>query len=81
MRVGPGSRMMIGVVLCVALMACTGTSTSQPATVAAGGTSTPAESIHLITSEDHVGLSVKDMVLVRITQGKWVYIPRDQWAR
>lgn len=31
------------------------------------------------TPEDHVGLSADDMVLVRITEGEWVYLPRAEW--
>ena len=32
-----------------------------------------------MSAQDHVGLSTKDIVLARITNGKWEYLPRDQW--
>jgi branched-chain amino acid transport system substrate-binding protein len=32
-----------------------------------------------LSPEDHVGLSSSDVVMVRITNGEWVYLPRDQW--
>ena len=32
-----------------------------------------------LSAEDHVGLSAKDVVLVRIADGKWEYLPRDKW--
>ncbi len=32
-----------------------------------------------LSAQDHVGLSTKDIVLVRITDGKWTYLPRDKW--
>lgn len=32
-----------------------------------------------LSPEDHVGLSSSDVVMVRITNGEWVYFPRDQW--
>jgi branched-chain amino acid transport system substrate-binding protein len=31
------------------------------------------------SAEDHVGLSPSDMVLMRINDGKWAYVPREQW--
>ena len=33
------------------------------------------------TAEDHVGLSQSDMVIVRISDGKWTYFPREQWGK
>lgn len=32
-----------------------------------------------LSAQDHVGLDAKDVVLVRIADGKWVYLPRDKW--
>lgn len=32
-----------------------------------------------LTPADHVGLSEKDIVLVRIKNGAWEYFPEDQW--
>ncbi len=29
--------------------------------------------------QDHVGLSANDVVLVKIVDGNWVYLPRDKW--
>lgn len=32
-----------------------------------------------MSAQDHVGLSARDVVLVKIEKGDWVYHPRDQW--
>jgi branched-chain amino acid transport system substrate-binding protein len=32
-----------------------------------------------LSAQDHVGLSAKDVVLVRIENGKWTYLPREKW--
>ena len=37
------------------------------------------DGIFNFSAEDHVGLSTSDVVLVRITDGKWAYFPQDQW--
>ena len=37
------------------------------------------DGIFTFTPEDHVGLSYKDMVLMRITNGDWEYLPREKW--
>jgi len=37
------------------------------------------DGIFNFTAEDHVGLSERDVVLVRIHDGKWGYFPQDQW--
>lgn len=37
------------------------------------------DGIFTFSPEDHVGLSVNDMVMVRISNGKWSYFPRDEW--
>ncbi|MGQ9554879.1 MAG: ABC transporter substrate-binding protein [Anaerolineae bacterium] len=39
------------------------------------------DGVFTFSAEDHVGLSSKDMVLVRITKGDWVYVPQEQWAQ
>ena len=31
------------------------------------------------SADDHVGLGTKDVVLARITNGDWVYLPQEQW--
>jgi branched-chain amino acid transport system substrate-binding protein len=31
------------------------------------------------SADDHVGLSTDDVVLARITNGDWVYLPPEQW--
>jgi len=38
-----------------------------------------ADGVFNFSAEDHVGLSSKDVVLVRIHDGVWSYIPPDQW--
>jgi branched-chain amino acid transport system substrate-binding protein len=37
------------------------------------------DGVFTFSADDHVGLSVNDMVMVRIHEGKWVYLPKDQW--
>jgi branched-chain amino acid transport system substrate-binding protein len=37
------------------------------------------DGIFTLSPQDHVGLRVEDMVMMRINDGKWAYIPRDQW--
>ncbi|MHB0874893.1 MAG: ABC transporter substrate-binding protein [Anaerolineae bacterium] len=37
------------------------------------------DGVFTFSAEDHVGLSVDDMVMVRISEGKWVYLPQEQW--
>lgn len=37
------------------------------------------DGIFNFTSEDHVGLSFRDMVLMKITDGQWHYLPQEQW--
>jgi branched-chain amino acid transport system substrate-binding protein len=32
-----------------------------------------------LSAQDHVGLSAKDIVLVKIADGNWVYMPREKW--
>ncbi len=32
-----------------------------------------------LSAQDHVGLNVNDIVLARITNGKWEYFPPDKW--
>lgn len=32
-----------------------------------------------LSAQDHVGLSAKDVVLVKIADGNWVYLPREKW--
>jgi branched-chain amino acid transport system substrate-binding protein len=32
-----------------------------------------------LSPQDHVGLSAKDVVLVKIADGNWVYLPREKW--
>ena len=32
-----------------------------------------------LSAQDHVGLSTSDIVLARIADGNWVYLPRDKW--
>jgi len=32
-----------------------------------------------LSAQDHVGLSQKDVVLVKIADGNWVYMPREKW--
>ena len=32
-----------------------------------------------LSAEDHVGLSAQDIVIVRITQGEWQYLPPEAW--
>lgn len=32
-----------------------------------------------LSDQDHVGLSAKDVVLVKIADGNWVYLPREKW--
>jgi hypothetical protein len=31
------------------------------------------------TPDDHVGLSMDDIVLAKITNGEWVYFPPEKW--
>jgi branched-chain amino acid transport system substrate-binding protein len=38
-----------------------------------------ADGLFNFSAEDHVGLSVNDVVLVRIHDGVWGYIPPDKW--
>jgi len=33
------------------------------------------------SAEDHVGLSVDDMVVARISDGKWQYFPPEEWGK
>ena len=32
-----------------------------------------------LSAQDHVGLNAKDVVLVKIADGNWVYLPREKW--
>jgi branched-chain amino acid transport system substrate-binding protein len=32
-----------------------------------------------LSPQDHVGLNAKDVVLVKIADGNWVYLPREKW--
>jgi branched-chain amino acid transport system substrate-binding protein len=38
-----------------------------------------ADGVFNFSPQDHVGLSLNDVVLVRITGGQWRYFPPDQW--
>jgi branched-chain amino acid transport system substrate-binding protein len=38
-----------------------------------------ADGVFNFSSTDHVGLSLNDVVLVRIQNGQWVYFPPDKW--
>ncbi|NLG28868.1 MAG: ABC transporter substrate-binding protein, partial [Chloroflexi bacterium] len=37
------------------------------------------DGIYNLSPVNHVGLSEKDVVLVRIVNGKWEYLPEEQW--
>jgi branched-chain amino acid transport system substrate-binding protein len=39
------------------------------------------DGIFNFSAEDHVGLSVSDMVMARISDGKWHYFPREEWGK
>lgn len=38
-----------------------------------------ADGVFNFSADDHVGLSVNDVVLVRITNGDWGYLPLEKW--